>query len=125
MVVCGNSHLVKFICFFLKEIKVYSSFLLTSEENMNRQELVRNLAKKFELPIGKTNEIVTELLATITKSLTKGDTITFVGFGSFSTKKRAGRIGRNPQNGKPVKIPPRKVVRFSVGKALKESVNKK
>jgi DNA-binding protein HU-beta len=50
------------------------------------------------------------------------DKVTFVGFGSFSVSDRKARIGHNPQNGKEIKIPARKAVSFSVGKALKEAV---
>ncbi len=92
---------------------------------MSRKELVRDLAKKFELPIGKTNEIITALLESITKGLIKGKAVTFVGFGSFAVKKRSARQGRNPQTGDVLKIPAHKVIKFSAGKALKESINRK
>jgi len=92
---------------------------------MNKKELVRNLAKKFELPINKTDSIISATLETITKALSKGEDAAFVGFGTFSVKKRAARVGRNPQTGETIKISARKVVRFSVGKALKNAVNKK
>lgn len=92
---------------------------------MSRKELVRILAKKFELPIGKTDKILASLLETITKSLSKGDAVTFVGFGNFAVKKRSARKGRNPQTGGSIKIPARKVIKFSAGKALKQAVNKK
>ena len=92
---------------------------------MNKDTLVRDLAKKFDLPINKTNEIIVALLESISKSLAKGESVTFIGFGSFVVKKRLARQGRNPQTGETIKIPARKVVKFSVGKALKDSTNKK
>ena len=92
---------------------------------MNKKELARNLAKKFELPINKTDSIISATLETVTKTLSKGEDAAFVGFGTFSVKKRAARTGRNPQTGKTIKISARKVVRFSVSKALKNAVNKK
>jgi len=58
----------------------------------------------------------------ITRSLKKGDPITFVGFGTFKTSVRKARLARNPQTGAEVKIPKRRVVRFSAGKALKEAI---
>jgi DNA-binding protein HU-alpha len=58
----------------------------------------------------------------ITRSLKKGDGITFVGFGTFKTAVRKARTGRNPQTGAAVKIPKRRVVRFTAGKALKNAV---
>lgn len=62
------------------------------------------------------------LLEGITKSLKKGESITFVGFGTFKTSQRKARTGRNPQTGASIKIPRRRVVRFSVGKSLKDAV---
>ena len=59
----------------------------------------------------------------ITKSLKKGQPITFVGFGTFKTAQRKARTARNPQTGAAIKIPKRRVVRFSAGKALKTAVN--
>jgi DNA-binding protein HU-beta len=58
----------------------------------------------------------------ITKALKKGDSITFVGFGTFKTSQRKARTARNPQTGAPIKIKARRVVRFSAGKALKTAV---
>ena len=58
----------------------------------------------------------------ITKALKKGDSITFVGFGTFKTSQRKARTARNPQTGAPIKIKARRVVRFTAGKALKNAV---
>ena len=58
----------------------------------------------------------------ITKALKKGDSITFVGFGTFKTSQRKARTARNPQTGAPIKIKARRVVRFTAGKALKNTV---
>lgn len=61
--------------------------------------------------------------AGITQALKKKDgKVTLVGFGTFSVVKRKARIGRNPQTGEPIKIKAKKVVKFSVGKKLKEAV---
>ena len=53
----------------------------------------------------------------------KGDKVTLVGFGTFSTSHRSAREGRNPQTGKPIKIPAKKVATFSPGTALKDAIN--
>lgn len=90
---------------------------------MNKQELVKSLAKKFELTNAKSDEVMKFILESITTSLSKNKPVAFVGFGTFSVKKRAARKGRNPQTGEVLKISARKVVRFSVGKALKDAVN--
>ena len=67
--------------------------------------------------------MVATTLATITKSLKKGDAVTFVGFGTFKTAIRKARKGRNPLTGGTIRIPRRKTVRFSAGKALKNTLN--
>jgi len=58
----------------------------------------------------------------IGKTLKKGDTITFVGFGTFKTSIRMARTARNPRTGEPIKIAKRRVPRFTAGKALKDLV---
>ncbi|HAG68337.1 MAG TPA: HU family DNA-binding protein [Lachnospiraceae bacterium] len=62
---------------------------------------------------------------TVAATLKKKDKVTLVGFGTFETKKRATRTGRNPQTGKEIKIKASTVPAFKAGKALKDSVNKK
>jgi DNA-binding protein HU-beta len=92
---------------------------------MNRQELIQSLSKKFELSNAKVDEMIKFILESITTSLSKNKPVAFVGFGTFSVKKRKARDGRNPKTGEKIKIPACKVVRFSVGKSLKYFVNKK
>ena len=92
---------------------------------MNKQELIKSLAKKFELSNVKADEVVKYILESITASLAKNKPVAFIGFGTFSVKKRSARNGRNPKTGEILKIPARKVIRFSVGKTLKEAINKK
>ena len=58
----------------------------------------------------------------IGSALEKGDDVTLIGFGTFSVRERAARTGRNPQTGKPLKIPASKSASFKAGKALKERV---
>ena len=66
--------------------------------------------------------VVESFIEGITKALKKGDSITFVGFGTFKTSQRKARTARNPQTGAAIKIPKRRVVRFTAGKALKNAV---
>ena len=91
---------------------------------MNKQDLVSKIAKDVELSKTAAAAAVDSFIDGITKALKKGDSITFVGFGTFKTSNRKARLGRNPQNGKTVKIPKRRVARFTAGKALKMAVNK-
>ena len=65
---------------------------------------------------------VDAVMDAIKGSLAKGERVQFIGFGTFSVKKRKARTGRNPQTGKAVKIKAKKVPAFSAGKALKEAV---
>lgn len=92
---------------------------------MSKTELAKLLSKNFELSNSQSNEIIKYILETIKTSLTKNKPVAFIGFGTFSVKKRPARKGRNPRTGEAIKIPARKVIRFSVGKALKDKINKK
>ena len=89
---------------------------------MNKQELVGKIAR--DTGISKTNAAaaVQSFIEGITRSLKKGDSITFVGFGTFKTSQRKARTALNPQTGLAIKIPRRRVVRFTAGKALKQAV---
>lgn len=90
---------------------------------MTKAELVEAMAKDAGISKAKAGEALTSLITGITQALKKKDgKVTLVGFGTFSTVKRKARTGRNPQTGKPIKIAAKKVVKFSVGKKLKEAV---
>lgn len=89
---------------------------------MNKQELIAKIAKDTGSSKTGAAAAVESLLDGITRSLKKGDAITFVGFGTFKTSQRKARTARNPQTGVAIKIPKRRVVRFTAGKSLKESV---
>jgi DNA-binding protein HU-beta len=90
---------------------------------MNKQELAAKIAQ--ETGISKTNAAaaIESFFDGVVKSLKKGQPITFVGFGTFKTANRKARTARNPQTGAEIKVPKRRVVRFSAGKALKSAVN--
>ena len=87
---------------------------------MNKTDLANIVAKKVGIPKSKAEAAVDAIFAAIGDTLKKGDRAAFVGFGTFSVAKRKARIGRNPQTGKEIKIPAKKVVKFSAGKALKQ-----
>jgi DNA-binding protein HU-beta len=92
------------------------------EISMNKQELIAKIAKDTGSSKAGAAAAVDSLIDGITRSLKKGDSITFVGFGTFKTAQRKARMARNPQTGAEIKIPKRRVVRFSAGKALKDLV---
>ena len=89
---------------------------------MNKQDLIAKIAQDTGASKAGAAAAIESLLDGITKSLKKGDSITFVGFGTFKTSQRKARTARNPQTGAAIKIPKRRVVRFSAGKALKSAV---
>jgi DNA-binding protein HU-beta len=89
---------------------------------MNKQELIQKIAKDTDVTKVKAAAAVDSFLDGITRSLKKGEAITFVGFGTFKTSQRKARIARNPQTGAEIKVPKRRVVRFTAGKALKNAV---
>ncbi|MBY0449726.1 MAG: HU family DNA-binding protein [Cyanobacteria bacterium] len=92
---------------------------------MNKEELIQEVAKKTKASQKSVGEIITETINCIQKTVAKGKKVTLVGFGTFEPRKRAARTGRNPQNGKPLKIPAKTVPAFSAGKKFKELVGKK
>ena len=89
---------------------------------MNKQALIAKIAADTGSSKSGAAAALDSVIEGITKSLRKGESITFVGFGTFKTSQRKARTGRNPQTGAAIKIPKRRVVRFSAGKALKDAV---
>jgi DNA-binding protein HU-beta len=90
---------------------------------MNKSELIAKVAKDTGTTKTGAAAAVDSFIDGIVKTLKKGQSITFVGFGTFKTSVRKARVGRNPQTGAAVKIPKRRVARFSAGKALKDALN--
>ena len=89
---------------------------------MNKQDVVAKIAK--DTGITKTNAAaaIESIIDGITKSLKKGDPVSFVGFGTFKISNRKARTARNPQTGAAISIPKRRVPRFTAGKGLKQAV---
>ncbi len=85
---------------------------------MNKADLVAEIAKKSGLTKASAEKALNAVIASITKAMQKGDRVGLVGFGSFTVAKRSARTGRNPQTGKEIKIPAKKVVKFKPGAAL-------
>lgn len=91
---------------------------------MNKEELVKEIAKKTRMPQKQVAEIISLMIDSIEKTVAKGKRVTLVGFGTFEPRKRAARTGRNPQTGAEIKIPAKTVPAFSAGKKFKEIVSK-
>ncbi len=91
---------------------------------MNKEDLVQEISKKANITQKEATEVLSALVETIEKTVAKGDKVTLVGFGTFGSRKRAARTGRNPQTGKAIKIAAKTVPVFSAGKRFKDTVNK-
>ncbi len=89
---------------------------------MRKAEFIDAVSEKSGLSKKDANEALNAILETITDALKEGKTVSFIGFGSFSTVERAAREARVPLTGKTVQIPARKAVKFKVGKSLKDAV---
>ena len=92
---------------------------------MNKSQLVESIATKTGFTKKDSEKALAAVLESIEKALVKGDKVQLIGFGTFGTKKRAARTGRNPQTGATIKVPASKVVSFAPSSALKAKVNKK
>ena len=89
---------------------------------MNKAELIATVAEKTGLSKKDSDAAVNAVLNTITETLKADEKIQLVGFGSFETKKRAARTGRNPRTKETIQIPEAKVPSFKAGSALKDAV---
>ena len=89
---------------------------------MNKQELIEKVVKETGATKALAGKVLESAMENIGKTLKKGDTITFVGFGTFKTSVRKARTARNPRTGEAIKIAKRRVPRFTAGKALKDLV---
>ena len=89
---------------------------------MNKAELIEIVAKEADLSKAAAASALDAVTAAIVKAVSKGDTVTLIGFGTFKSSKRAARTGRNPQTGKELKIAATTVPRFTAGAGFKTAV---
>ena len=92
---------------------------------MNKSDLAAAIAEQFDLAKNKAGQIVDAVFENITKALKKGETVPFIGFGTFSVKNRSARKGRNPRTGQAIKVAAKKMPHFKAGAKLKEAVGGK
>lgn len=91
---------------------------------MNKAELVSQMAKNSGLTKKNAEEALNAFMKSVEDALVNGDKVSLVGFGSFETRERAARQGRNPRNPEQViEIAPSKAPVFKAGKSLKQTVN--
>jgi len=90
---------------------------------VNKTELIDHIAKQADISKAAAGRALDSIISAVKTTLKKGNSVTLVGFGTFSVGKRAARSGRNPRTGATIKIKAAKVPKFRAGKALKDAVN--
>ena len=90
---------------------------------MNKAELIEAMASGADISKADAKRALDAFIGATSGSLSKGDRVALVGFGSFSVSRRAARKGRNPQTGKEIMIAAKKVVKFKAGAELADAVS--
>ena len=90
---------------------------------MNKSELIDAVAAAADLTKADAGRAIDATVAAITDTLSNGDSLSLIGFGTFSISNRAARTGRNPRTGEAIQIKAAKLPKFKAGKALKDAVN--
>lgn len=93
------------------------------DRTMTKADLVEEVIRVTELPRKESETVVETIFDNIIQALQSNDKIEIRGFGSFRTRQRRGRIGRNPKTGAKVEVPPKKIPYFKPSKELKDFVN--
>lgn len=92
---------------------------------MNKTELIAAVANEAEITKKDAEKAVKAVFSVISDSLTKGDKVQIIGFGTFEVRQRKAREGRNPRKNEPIQIEASKTPAFKAGKQLKDLVNNK
>jgi len=90
---------------------------------MNKAELIDAVADAADISKAAAARSVDTVLEVITESLKTGNSVTLVGFGTFSSRRREARTGRNPRTGEPIQIKASNLAVFKAGKGLKDALN--
>ncbi|MCB0632517.1 MAG: HU family DNA-binding protein [Saprospiraceae bacterium] len=90
---------------------------------MNKGDLINKIAEDAGITKGQAEDALSAVLDGITSALKSDDSVTLVGFGTFSVSKRDARSGRNPQTGETIKIAAKNVAKFKPGKKLSDAIN--
>ena len=90
---------------------------------MNKSELIEHIAKQADISKAAATRALEAVIGGVKTTLKKNNSVSLVGFGTFSVSKRAARAGRNPRTGATIKIKASKIPAFKAGKALKDAVN--
>ena len=90
---------------------------------MNQTELVEAIAAAADITKAEANKALDAFIDNVTETLKKGDKVTLIGFGTFETRERSARTGRNPQTGAEIQIAASTTPAFKAGKKLKDALN--
>ncbi len=90
---------------------------------MNKGDLINKIAESAGLTKAQAENALNAVLNSVTDALKKDDSVTLVGFGTFSVSQRKARSGRNPQTGATIKISAKKQAKFKPGKKLNDALN--
>ncbi len=90
---------------------------------MNKSELIDVIAAQAEISKAAAGRALDATVAAVKEALKAGDSVSLIGFGTFSVGERAARTGRNPQTGKTLKIKAARIPKFRPGKGLKDALN--
>ena len=96
---------------------------MTKQSTLTKADLIEEVLRITELPRKESETIVETIFDSIIQSLQQGQKIEIRGFGSFRTRERRGRVGRNPKTGAKVEVPAKKIPFFKPSKELKDFVN--
>jgi integration host factor subunit beta len=96
---------------------------MSKQPTLTKADLIEEVLRVTELPRKESESIVETIFDSIIESLQKGDKIEIRGFGSFRTRQRRGRTGRNPKTGEKVDVPAKRIPFFKPSKELKDFVN--
>jgi DNA-binding protein HU-beta len=91
---------------------------------MTKEQMIERMAKEANISKRAANDAINALFGSVTQALKRGQKVSFVGFGTFTTTKRKARTGRNPQTGAMIRIPAARVPKFKPGKSLRDAVKK-
>ena len=89
---------------------------------MNKAQLIDCVAAKADISKAAAGRAIDAMIESVTETLEKEDSVTLVGFGTFSVRDRAARTGRNPQTGEEIQIAASKLPVFKAGKLLKDAL---
>ncbi|WP_209703199.1 HU family DNA-binding protein [Clostridium algifaecis] len=103
---------------------VYSVPIIKEVRKVNKSELIASISEKSKLTKKDAEAALKGFIQSVEETLENGDKVQLVGFGTFETRKRAARVGRNPRTKEEINIPESTVPVFKAGKEFKDKVNK-